>query len=910
MKNHVLRGLIFCSLAIALSANVAFGTDEVTKTWELTIPDGDTGCTNNAPVTLSDGNYTLRAWIDIATNKTLGIGGGNSIKDNEEAKGLAMLKDADGNWIGSGDLDLRGTITIGGVESPWKIVKLGKGSFSTVRDAPFNTCYCPTTVTSFATHTFQMCGVESGLDKLVINAPGLKQIPNNTFLAPKVNGQQCRRGPKILDLQVPGMTSICGYWPRNGYDDFLSDTDVSTWDLSSVQKIVRTDTSKKYLESHLFRWGSFRGTMRLPSLVWLNRQTFEHNRNMTALEIGRNNKLEYVGTLAVTDCEKLGSITLGGKSTGWVVSTNAFYTANITNVTFLSVPPTFEEPDSVIFGTEETPALQIAFYIPRKDSRGWWANWGRIARAARPVTETERALFTSRFGAAAAQGLVGIVSPEIFRTKNEQWLVCGVPPTERFSVNVALLDPRFDGDKVSISPEPDADGRYAAGTEVTFTAEPNEEKGQFVRWRGAGISEEVETQNPLKIFVDRDMTVTAQIAHDWVFRLNNPDTTAWNNELGTISNQIWKLNVKANGTKSSGKIFYGKYSEGTAWTEMGEGMLDLNGRILMENADGTKRELNLYNVPNKPFVNKSDKGVDYIDEERYPRAIILRENFPVYYNQSYRNRNSNCIVTNFIFECPYELTDKDGKLVNMGDDDFCYFQLTSSRLRLPKVKQLFRTHNYNWKLAESVDVSDWRLDSVTNVGEEVSTAWGTIRGPFSTGEFTGTLHLPAISDIQAKGFINAVNMDAIELGSNTTVRVIRSQAFSGCSSLGRIQLRAGKDLTVAANAFTGTTKLKMLEFTYEVPTDPVAVDNMLVGTTESVAESSNPPVIYASRLMGWNSSVSRIRAATPEEEAACPAWLKNAKITGVWVTADSVAKAWVVHAPSNDDPVGVLIIIR
>ncbi len=895
MKNHVLRGFIFCSLAIALSANVAFGTDEVTKTWELTIPDGDTGCTNNAPVTLSDGSYTLKAWIDSASNKTLGIGGGSSILDSATSKGLAMLKDADGNWIGSGDLDLRGTITIGGAATPWKIVKLGKHSFSSVREAPFETCYCPTTLTSLATLTFQMCGVETGLDKLVIQAPHLQSLPNNTFLAPTGNG---RRGPKILDLQVPGMTVIYGYWQRNGYDDFLSETDVSTWDLSSVQKIVRTDASNKYLDGHLFRWGSFRGTMRLPSLVWLNRQTFEHNRNMTALEIGRNNKLEYVGTLAVTDCEKLGSITLGGKSTGWVVSTNAFYTANITNVTFLSVPPTFEEPDSVIFGTEETPALQIAFYIPRKDSRGWWANWGRIARTARPVTKDELALFTSRFGAAAAQGLVGIVSPEIFRTKNEQWLVCGVPPTERFSVNVALLDPRFDGDKVSISPEPDADGRYAPGTEVTLTAEPNEEKGQFVRWRGAGISEEVETQNPLKIIVDRDMTVTAQIAHDWVF-----EGVLWKNDaFGTISNQIWKLNVRVTDWAKR-YISYGTNQYGGAWTEMGEGMLDLNGRILKVTENGEKQELQITGYSGvRPFTD-THNNVKYISTDRYPQAIVMRENLAVYKNQAFRNTTKEQIVTNFIFECP-ELK------VNMDTDDWTYYQLTSGRLRLPKVTRLFQTHSHNWKLGESVDVSDWRLDSVTNVGEEVSTAWGIKYGPFSAGEFTGTLHLPAISDIQAKGFINAVNMDAIELGSNTTVRVIRSQAFSGCSSLGRIQLRAGKDLTVAENAFTGTTKLKMLEFTYEVPTDPVAVDNMLVGTTESVAESSNPPVIYASRLMGWNSSVSRIRAATPEEEAACPAWLKNEKITGVWVTADGVAKAWVVHTPSNDDPVGVLIIIR
>ncbi len=891
-----------CVLVASLVSAV-FGVDEaVTKTWELTIPDADNGgCTNKAHVVLSDGSYQLKAWIISASSKTLGIGRDGDVNTTV---GLAMLKDADNKWIGSGDLDMRGAITVGGAASTWKIVRFGQNAFHMVKAAPFDTFYCPTTLTSMANATFQQCGTTSGFNRFVLHAPEMTgDLPNNTFL----NWSR----PKIVDLKIPKVTCIGGYWGRDGYVDFLSDTDVSDWDLSSVQQISITGGNKKTEMGYFFRWSKFRGTMRLPGLKYLNPKTFEHCCNMNALEIGRNGNLEYVGRFAVTNCTALGSITLGGKTSGWLISTNAFYSANITNVTFLSVPPSYEEPDSIIFGTEATAARQIAFYIPPRGTPGWQVNWARYVKAARPATDAERAAFTTTFGAFAARGLVGVVAPEVFRTAREQWLVCGVPSTERFTVKAAPLDPRFEGDDVTISPLPDADGRYAAGTQVTLTAVPNTAKGRFVRWRGVGINEAEENNISITLTVDRDFDVTAQMAHDWTFYLDTPENGFKGWEKGVISNQIWKITVRV-GDPVKGTLTYGDgANQGSAWTEMGEGMLDLNGPVYFTDPETEeRRELTISDYNSQcfkgPYATVNSVYTLVIPTTRYPRALVLRENLLANPGQNFRNDGASS-VTNLIFES----SEFKGVL---GTDGFCGYALNSGRLRLPKTPQVPPAYTIS---ITDVDVSDWRLDSVTNVIGQQTGGWGVLHGLFAgKGDthalFTGTLHLPALYDVQTNGFNLASNMEAIELGSNTVVTKIGTLAFNGCSSLARIRLRAGKDLTVGANAFTGTTKLKMLEFTYEMPTDPAAVDNMLIGSTESVEVSVNPPVIYASRLMGWNSGkTERIRRATDAEMAARPWWVKNdSSLIGVWVTADDVAKAWVVNVPCPEDPKGTFLFFR
>ena len=891
-----------CAVGLGISALQAEDAEAVTKTWTVTLGEG---LTNNAPVTLSDGNYTLRGWIRDAAKNYLAIGGRAAAAS--QAEGWALTTDADGKFVGSGDLDLRGAVTVDGAPSAWTITHIGQKAFLNVNDAPFDVCILPTTLRSMDSETFQSCGRYSGFTTFRLVAPEMTgDLPNNTFL---VNTHLT----KVL-LQIPKVTRLGGYWKRTGYDNFMAETDVSDWNLAAVQKLYHHDgnVEDRKANSWLFRFSKFRGTMRLPSLQILNAHAFINCPNMAALEAGRNGTLEYVGYSAVTNCPALGSLVLGGAAAGWTVSSNAFNAVNLTNVTFLTTPPAYEEAETVVFGTAETPARQIAFHIPPRGTRGWDANWSRFARAARAPADGERAAFAARFGAFAAEGLVGLVPPALFRTAREQWLVCGRSPVLRHAVRAAVFDPRFDGDAVEVSPAPDADGRYAAGTRVTLTARPNAAKGRFVRWRGT-VPEEREEEASLTLVLDRDLDLTAQFAHDWTFTLADPEAgfTSW--KKGFISNQVWKLAVTITDAAQN-EIKYGTGSFGSAWTDFGEGMLDLNGRVLWTDAPEGARELTVGGYHSDAFkgpgetvtvkVEGKEQKVyrEYIPAARYPRALVLRENLDAPLTQVFRYLGSGGPVTNLVFECPT-------MTANPYTDGFCGYAMRAGRLRTPRITRVPAA--YTWSLGD-VDVSDWRLDAITDVVGELTGDWGVYKGMFAGGQtFTGTLHLPALATVQTNAFRAASKMEAVELGSNTVVTSIGTKAFKGCSSLARIQLRAGRDLAVGEDAFEGTAALKVLAFTFEAPQDPTAVDNMLAGATEEVAASADPPVIYASRAMGWTrEKIARIQPPTEAERAACPPWVANAPVVGVWQTASGARRAWVVHAPSKDDPRGTYLFLR
>ncbi len=866
-----------CAVGLGVSALQAEDAEASPKTWTVMLDDGGT---NNAPVTLSDGNYTLRGWIWDAAKKHLAVGGhpdpdhvGEKSDDAAHiAAGQALVKNAVGAYVGTGDLDLRGAVVTADKSEAWTIVRIGRYAFCTVYQAPFDTCILPETLLSMDTATFQSCGNSSGFKTFRLVAPEMTgPLPNNTFL---VNTHLT----KVL-LRIPKVDAIYCYWKREAFDNFLAETDVSDWDLSSVQSFYGNRDS----EGYLFRWSKFHGTLRVPALKWLNARTFESCPNMAALEAGRNGTLEYVGRGAVTNCPALGSLVLGGAAAGWTISANAFNAMNLTNVTFLTTPPAYEEAETVFFGTAETPARQIAFHIPPRGTRGWDATWGRFARAARAPSDDERTAFAAKFGAFAAEGLVGLVPPALFRTAHEQWLVCGRSPVLRHAVRAAVFDPRFDGDAVEVSPAPDADGRYAAGTLVTLTAKPNTAKGRFVRWRGT-VPEELENEASFTLDLDRDLDLTAQFAHDWTFTPMDPEK-GFVAGGGYISNQVWKLAVTVTDA-AKGEIQYGRGATGSAWTDFGEGMLDLNGRVLWTDETGVTRELDVTGYTAAVFqgpgqtvtvkVEGKDQQVyqEYIPAARYPRALVLRENLDAPLAQVFRYLGSGGPVTNLVFECP-TMTD------NPYTDGFCGYNMRAGRLRTPRITRV--PNAYTWSLGD-VDVSDWRLDAITDVVGELTGDWGVYRGMFAGGQtFTGTLHLPALATVQTNAFRAASKMEAVELGSNTVVTSIGTKAFKDCSSLVRIQLRAGRNLTVGEDAFEGTTALKVLEFTFEAPEDPTAVDNMLAGATEEVAASADPPVIYASRAMGWTrEKIAHIQPPTEAELAARPPWVANAPVIGVW----------------------------
>ena len=880
-RHTLLAGLSLIALMVSETANAD---------WQVALPEGE-GLTNNAPVTLTDGNWQLRGWIYNLGKRQLAVGG-SPAPGETKADGQALVKNGDGSYIGSGVLDLRGTVTAeGDASSAYTIVYIGKYAFVVGSDAPFTSVTLPETLLGMDVFTSGQNG-NTGFESFCLVAPEMTgAFPNNTLAG--------NDNLKKVTLRVPKVEAIADLrlafnWAEIGA--FLSETDVSDWDLSSVRTIAQDEKDPEHA-SCPFRRTKFRGTLRVPALKRLNARTFETCPNMGALEAGRNGTLEYVGSATVTDCPSLGYLVLGGAETGWSVAANAFSAANLTNVTFVTTAPTYGEDATLVFGTDTTPARQIAFHIPPRGTRGWDANWSRFVRAARVPTDDERADFTERFGAFAAEGLVGLVPPGVFRTAEEQWLVCGHSPVLRHAVKATVFDARFGGDAVEISPAPDADGLYAAGTRVTLTAKPDAEKGRFVRWRGT-VDEAEETQPSITVTVENDLDLTAQFAHDWTLTPADPDVGLVAGTIAYISNHVWKIRVTLDDIDQR-TLSYGTKADnqGSAWTDFGDGLLDLNGRIL--DSQGQEWRVTGYQGW-QSFQYAKDGKIPY---GRYPRAFVLREDMAVHPTSSFRYSLSDGNgPTNLIFEC----ADVTGAF---GADQLYGFSLSAGRLRLPK---LTGVPFGGVSLKKGVDVSDWRLDAVTDLKGVFSDQWGAHYGMFRDGRYAGTLYLPALAVVPEDGCYNSFNLEAVELGSNTVVTTIGARAFKNCANLARIRLRTGRDLQVAADAFEGTKSLKVLEFTFETPNDPVAVDSMLAGTTEEIAVSANPPVIYASRALGWSGAkIANIQPPTDAERTACPLWVKQDRtLLGVWRTATGARKAWVVHAPSKDDPVALYIMIR
>ncbi len=312
-------------------------------------------------------------------------------------------------------------------------------------------------------------------------------------------------------LQLPNLRGIGGY--SLDYR-FLRNTDVSNWDLSSVSNIsVNSNSDKdwasdadllKYPHLTFFRAKKFSGTLRLPSLRVLKKLVFENCINMNALAVGANLTLLSAASNTVVGCTSLGAITLGGASAEWTIAENAFNAPNITNVTFLSYPGVMAST-GLAFGTAETPARSIVFCIPK--NRKYDRYWMTHKLSARALTESELDAFTAKYGTRMAENVIGIVPAAAFHTAQEQYLAYYAP--DRPKLSVVENDSRWN-DSFTISPEPDRDGAYEYGTQITVTPKGADDRTTFGRWYGAPKG--LETQTPL-VFEIKDDTQLRGVFH-------------------------------------------------------------------------------------------------------------------------------------------------------------------------------------------------------------------------------------------------------------------------------------------------------------------------------------------------------------------------------------------------------------
>ncbi len=855
-------------------AVAAFAARVGAEDWLLTLPEETT---NGAVTVISDGNWKINVHIRNAETRELGLG------TKSGARNALVIEN--NKVVGSGDLDFRKPVYQSG--NRWVITSPGTSSFAN-GGVPAENLYFPAEITDLGTTIFSSTYKNTSGIVSIVSTNTISILPNNMFMSCSISG--------VL-LQLPNLKAIGGY----GLDgNFLAGTDVSAWDLSSVENIcVNWNNDTDWLgdadlfKANLtfFRHKKFSGTLRLPSLHVLKRQVFEGCSNMNALEAGANLTLKSAETNTVAGCTSLGSIMLGGAFPSWTIAENAFNAPNITNVTFLSYPGVLAKTGPV-FGTAETPARSIVFCIPK--NRKYDNYWMPHKLAARALTESELAAFTAKYGLQLAKNVIGIVPAAAFHTAQEQYLAYYEPVRPKLSV--VVNDPRWN-DSFTISPEPDADGAYAYGTQVTVTPIGADDRTTFGRWYGA--PEGTETNSPLIFAVTDNTNLRAVFHHGWTFETD--ETEVKKGTMGTISNGIWKLNVYvANVAENDCRLYIGNQYvgwesarvDGCGWTGVGFGELDLNGVVSQYDADGNLvRNWTITGIASGALKMNDDvkaytRTNGLLEQASWPTSIILPETLTTWGMQPLRSGYWSQTLSSLVMRFP----NYKGEI---GYDNLVIHYYDNLEIEVPRMTSL---GGGSFETRSTVDVTSWRLDALTS------------SSAFQGRKFSGVLNLPSLSAITDKMFQNCSNMNGIDLGSNTVVKTIGAQAFSNCASLVRLQISSDKDLQVAADAFADVSNLKAIEFGCSpCPTDTTVIDNILAGVPDSFSATELPCVIYASRFRDWGKVAT---TPTDEEMKYAPPVAKASDLMGVYQTAGGARKAWLVHVPSENDPKGTLLIIR
>lgn len=361
--------------------------------WTVTVAgDAEAG----TAATVSDGVWTLNATVLDPAARTLALGNGTN--------GGAY---ADGN-TGTGCLNLLGTFTDASSGAAWTVTNLGKDK--TFAGEGLTTLYAPEAVV-WSGQPLRACKTMATFALVSTSAVGV--IGNNNFV-----GEWFGDRYHEMLLAAPGLTGL-GF--NSADKQFLSESDVSEWDLSGLKGIGVNDPLTETLGGDFFKGKAFSGVMDIPSIKLLGTNVFANTTKMTGLKVGANGALKRIYPGAVSNSAALVSVEIGG-SKGLQIDGGAFCSPKLASVKLLTTPPTFGAADGeLVFGTDATEALSMNFNVKAR-RRGAWAS---VVSSARAATDAERERYRFRFGDDAY--LVGIVPASAFHTAREQFLSVGAP---------------------------------------------------------------------------------------------------------------------------------------------------------------------------------------------------------------------------------------------------------------------------------------------------------------------------------------------------------------------------------------------------------------------------------------------------------------------------------------------------
>lgn len=772
-------------------------------------------------------------------------------------------------------LDLRGGVadTDG---TAWSIVRIYGSAFKV--SAP-KTIYTPGTLgeRGFAGQLFRE---SSSLAQIVVDEPDMTGlIANNTFMKIPV---------KSLQLKTPKVLAIGGGGTLNS--TFLSDTDVSDWDLSGLKYLVdgaafwsssptASTTGKTY---SIFRGRAFRGVLRLPSIVDPPADSFANCPNMEGLELGANNLLTKVGADIATNCPSLVRVILGGAA-GWTLGARAFQSPNITNVVFRSVAPAFDSLDEIAFGTDETAAGTMLFEIPRHE-----ASWSGVVSSAREATEAERTAFAARYGEDRLSDLVGIVFPNAFKTANWQYLAWG----SGYACTISLtLDESHPEHAVVVTPQKDS---YVAGETVTIAPAA----GQEVFYWWGNVPKEQRRAASLTFTIDQNVRLRPLFRNRWTVTVAD-DAAA--GAAATVSDGVWTLNATVL-DPAARTLALGNGSEKGAYADgnTGAGCLNLLGTF-------TEKSGAAWTVASLGTVSKTFACA--ATDANGPTAFIAPETCA--WPDTKPLRACNTLTT-------FALVSTNANVGILGNNNFYEISKLETVLLaapgLAGVGQYGSGFDYSNAFLRQTDVSEWDVSGLQGIGvnNPLSATSTDDGGAFFSGKaFSGVLSLPALTRLRALTLANTTKMTGLKVGANKALTRIEAGAVSNSTALVSVEIGGVNALQIDGGAFC-SPKLASVKFLTRPPTFGAADGELVFGTDATEALSMNFNV-KAQRRGSWADIAASAREATDEERARYrfrfgdDAYLVGVVPASVFHTANEQFLS--VGAP--DDPLrGMVFIVR
>lgn len=433
-------------------------------------------------------------------------------------------------------------------------------------------------------------------------------------------------------------------------------------------------------------------------------------------------------------------------------------------------------------------------------------------------------------------------------------------------------------ESVTVSPEPEADGYYTAGTEVTLTpAVPDGTESRFKNWYG-DVPEGAEYDIPLTVTMDAAKTVYAHFRRPWSVV---PDTTY----QITDGNWTLRLSVADDGTCGLGiDADYQAPLAGSGILDLTDVEMDTGFRLVRVEAYAFEKSADLVELMLPDSITLIRDSA--FRECTGLRAVQLPTALESIYYSAFRDATSLQTVTPLL---PSTLT-------NLSANAFqnCTSLTGDLVLSNPAFRNVMNTAFGKCSSLTSVDltgsgatiVNEWTFSGCTSLtnavlGEKIKTI--ALRAFNGCTALENVVAGPELQEIRDNAFVGCSSLRTFTPFLPDSLTTLGPSSFQNCTSLtGDLKLNCPGLTTVGGNAFNHA-KLTSVDMSGS------GITNLQYYCFNGNVDASLTNVVLPSGLttigtyvFGWNYGLTTVTPFLPETVTSIGqgAFIQNTKLTG------------------------------